>query len=166
MAHCYVQILKPQQSVPLPIRSVQINDSPNETNHRDVIHDLSRSKPKKLVFAGIITRPYVPKRALENLPCAGPVSVDFDTGPVDFDFLHWPLTKSQNFRQDLSCSVFRVDSNFGLRFSIWNSKLVNWHILHCGFFKGIFKESSHAYLTSSFHRASALSLREGVRDIF
>ena len=48
-------------------------------------------------------------------------------------------------------------------------KLVNWHILHCGFFKGfihgIFKRSSHAYPTSSLHRASALSLREGVRDI-
>ena len=50
------------------------------------------------------------------------------------------------------------------------SKLVNWHILHCGFFKGfihgIFKRSSHAYPTSSLHRASALSLREGIRDIY
>ena len=44
-------------------------------------------------------------------------------------------------------------------------KLVNWHILHRGFFKGIFKGSSHAYPTSSLHRVSALSLREGVRDI-
>ena len=44
-------------------------------------------------------------------------------------------------------------------------KLVDWHILHCGFFKGILqgisKGSSHAYPTSSLHRALALSLREG-----
>ena len=54
-----------------------------------------------------------------------PVSVDFDHGPVDFDFdfLRWPLTKSQNFRKGLSCSVFHVDSNFGLRFFIWSSKI-------------------------------------------
>ena len=49
-------------------------------------------------------------------------------------------------------------------------KLVNWHILHCGFFKGIlqgiFKESFYAYPTLSLHRAFALSLREGVRDIY
>ena len=42
---------------------------------------------------------------------------------VDFDFLRWHLTKSQNFRQDLSCSVFHVDSNFGLRFFIWSSEI-------------------------------------------
>ena len=55
----------------------------------------------------------------------GPVSVDFDLGPVDFDFdfLRWPLTKSQNFRQGLSCSVFRVDSNFELCFFSWSSKI-------------------------------------------
>ena len=42
---------------------------------------------------------------------------------VDFDFLRWLLTKSQNFRHGLSCSVFRINFNFGLRFFIWNSKL-------------------------------------------
>ena len=31
--------------------------------------------------------------------------------------------------------------------------------------KAFFKASSHAYPTSSIHQASALSLREGVRDI-
>ena len=35
------------------------------------------------------------------------LTVDFDPGPVDFDFLRWPLTKSQNFRQGFSCSIFR-----------------------------------------------------------
>ena len=53
----------------------------------------------------------------------GPVFVDFDPIPIDFDFLHWPLTKSQNFRQGLSCSVFRVDSNFELHFFVWSSKI-------------------------------------------
>ena len=51
------------------------------------------------------------------------LTIDFDPGPVDFDFLHWPLTKSQNFRHGLSCSVFRVDSNFELCFFVWNSKI-------------------------------------------
>ena len=45
---------------------MQIDASPNETNHKYVIHGLSRSKPKKLVSAGIVTHPYVLKRALEN----------------------------------------------------------------------------------------------------
>ena len=62
-----------------------------------------------------------PTRKPENRP--EPVSVDFDLGLVDFDFLRWPLTKSQNFRQSLSCSVFCIDFNFGLRFFIWNSKI-------------------------------------------
>ena len=55
----------------------------------------------------------------------GPVSVDFDPRLVDFDFdfLRWPLTKSQNFWHGLSCSVFRVDSNFELRFFIWSPKI-------------------------------------------
>ena len=48
-------------------------------------------------------------------------------------------------------------------------ELVNWHILQCGFFKGIFQDiskgSSQAYPTSSLDQASALSLRKGVRDI-
>ena len=51
------------------------------------------------------------------------LSVDFDHGPVDFDFLRWPLTKSQIFRQCLSCSVFRIDSNFELYFFVWSSKI-------------------------------------------
>ena len=44
---------------------------------------------------------------------------------VDFDFLRWPLTKSQNFRKGPSCSVFWVDSNFRLRSSFEALKLVN-----------------------------------------
>ena len=37
------------------------------------------------------------------------------------DLWLWPLTVDQVkiFQQDLSCSVFRVDSDFGLRFYIW-----------------------------------------------
>ena len=55
-----------QASRDLTFRSVQINASPNETNHKYVIHGLSRSKPRKLVSVGIVTHPYTPKRALEN----------------------------------------------------------------------------------------------------
>ena len=51
------------------------------------------------------------------------LTVDFDLGLIDFDFLRWPLTKSQNFRQGFSCSIFRVDSNFELRFFVWSSKI-------------------------------------------
>ena len=51
------------------------------------------------------------------------LTIDFDPGPVDFDFLHWPLIKSQNFRHGLSCPVFRVDSNFEFRFFIWNFEI-------------------------------------------
>ena len=51
------------------------------------------------------------------------LTIDFDPWPVDFDFLRWPLTKSQNFQQGLSCLVFRVDSNFLLCFFVWSSKI-------------------------------------------
>ena len=61
------------------------------------------------------TRPEPPESDLWAL------IIDFDF--VDFDFLHWPLTKSQNFRNDLSCSVIYVDSNFKLCFFIWSSKI-------------------------------------------
>ena len=40
MAHCYIKILNPKQSVPLPIRFVQIEAFPDETNTTDVLHDL------------------------------------------------------------------------------------------------------------------------------
>ena len=108
-----------------------------------------------------------PDSETRNWP--GPVSVDFDPRPVDFDFLRWPLTKSQNFRQGLSCSVFRVDSNFELHFFIWSSKIGQlahsslWFLQ--GILRDIFKRSSRAYPTSSLHRASTLSLREDVKDI-
>ena len=49
MAHCYVQILKPKQSVSLPIRSVHIKPSPVETDPTDVLLGLSRGKPKNPV---------------------------------------------------------------------------------------------------------------------
>ena len=37
--------------------------------------------------------------------------------------LRWPLTKSQNFRKGLSCSIFCIDFDFGLCFFIWNSEI-------------------------------------------
>ena len=88
---------------------------------------------------------------------------------LTFGVDHWP--KCQNFWKGLSCLVFHI------RFQFWtlflHLKLLNWSIgkffimvSSKAFFKvGIFKESSHAYLTSSLHWASALSLREGVKDI-
>ena len=94
----------------------------------------------------------------------------------------WPLDQlTLTFCVDLWPKVKIFDRTYLAQFftyiPILNSvssfeapKLVNWHILHCGFFKGIlhgiFKRSSYAYPTSSLHRASALSLREGVRDIY
>ena len=60
---------------------------------------------------------------------------------VDFDLLHWPLTKSQKFQNGLSCSVFCVNPDFGLRSSFEAPKSVN-----CTFFimvssKAFFKAS-------------------------
>ena len=237
MAHCCVQILKPNQSVSLPIRFVHIKPLPVETDPTDVLLGLPRRKPRNLVNRKLDTHRHAPQLALENYhappqipdfqivfmhmchhdgllvhrsiwpenlvvnrystrlhappgflispPRAGehtrschapkfaadviwrhrmtsslhvsshasmstsatrhkmtsvdllldpwpdletqnrpePVSVDFDPGLVDFDFLRWLLTKSQNFRQNLSCSVFSVDSNFELRFFVWSSKI-------------------------------------------
>ena len=51
------------------------------------------------------------------------LTIDFDHRQVDFDFLRWPLTKSQNFQNGLSCLVFRVDSNFRLCFFIWSFEI-------------------------------------------
>ena len=56
MAHYYVKILRPKQSMPLPIRSAQIEASLDETNHIDVLHGLSWPKPRKLVSTGIYMR--------------------------------------------------------------------------------------------------------------
>ena len=46
MAHCCVQILKPKQSVPLPIRSAQIEASLDEANTTDVLPCISLPKPR------------------------------------------------------------------------------------------------------------------------
>ena len=100
----------------------------------------------------------------------GPVSVDYDLGPVDFDFLRWPLTKSQNFQHGLSSSVFRVDFNFGFCFFIWNSEIRQLAHSSLWFLQRHYSRHlqmiSHAYPTSSLHWVSALSLREDVRDIY
>ena len=82
-----------------------------------------------------------------------------------FWLMCWPLIKSKNYRKGLSCLVFRAHYNFELHLFIWSSEISQLAHSSSWFFKGIFKGSSHAYPTSSLHRASALSLREGVRDI-
>ena len=98
-----------------------------------------------------------------------PLTLTLDQLTLTFDFA---LTFDQT-------SKFPKDPillSFSRRFRFWTPflyfetlKSINWHILHCGFFKGILqgisKWSSHAYPTSSLHSASTLSLREGVRDI-
>ena len=58
MAYRCVQILKPKQSVPLPIRSVHIKPSPNETNKTEVPNSISRPKPKNPTSNGSHTRPH------------------------------------------------------------------------------------------------------------
>ena len=213
MAHCCVQNFKPKQSVPLPIRSAQIQASLDEANTTDVLPCISLPKPRNLTSNGSRTRHHTRTMAprthtrrrrfstpmldlsytrrqyglvvhrstwpenlvvirrcmrhhappgflashsragglIMHLPRAemccwchltslddvitprqqphkhvhvspsprhrtsaaplfnpwvdsetrnrpGPISVDFDPGPVDFNFLHWPLIKSQNFR--------------------------------------------------------------------
>ena len=91
------------------------------------------------------------------------------TWTVDFDFCVdlWPKVKI--FKRAYLAQFFAQTLISDSISSFETPKLVNWHILHCGFFKGIFqgisKWSSHAYPTSNLHQASPLSLREGVRDI-
>ena len=70
MAHCCVQILKPKQSVSLPIRSVHIKPSPVETDTTDVLLGLSRGKPRNQVNQKLTTRRHAPQLASENLPRA------------------------------------------------------------------------------------------------
>ena len=70
MAHYCVQILKPKQSVSLPIRSVHIKPSPVETDITDVLLGLPRGKPRNPVNRKLTTRHHVPQLAPENLPRA------------------------------------------------------------------------------------------------
>ena len=68
MAHCCVQILKPKQSMPLPIRSVHIKPSLVETDTTDVLLGLPRGKPRNPVNRKLTTRHHAPQLAPENLP--------------------------------------------------------------------------------------------------
>ena len=56
MAHCYVQFLKPKQTVSLPIRSMHIKPSPVETDLIDVLLGIPRGKPRNLVNRNQATR--------------------------------------------------------------------------------------------------------------
>ena len=51
-----VQIFKPKQSVPLPIRFAQIQASPDESNTTDVLPCISRPKPRNPTSNGTCTR--------------------------------------------------------------------------------------------------------------
>ena len=70
MAHCCVQILKPKQSVSLPIRSVHIKPSLVETDITDVLLGLPRGKPRNPVNRKLTTHCHTPQLAPENLPRA------------------------------------------------------------------------------------------------
>ena len=70
MAHCCVQILKPKQSVSLPIRSVHIKTSPIETDPTDVLLGLQRGKPRNPDNQKLATRLHAPLLASESLSCA------------------------------------------------------------------------------------------------
>ena len=100
-------IITPRQQ---PRKHVHVSSSPRQ---RHLIRMSQR------LCSPIRNRPGKPETDLDH------VSIDFDPGPIDFDLwlLRWPLTKSQNFWNGLSCSVFHVDSNFGLCFFIWNFEI-------------------------------------------
>ena len=68
MAHYYVKILKPKQYVSLPIKFVQIEALPDETNHTNVLNGLSWPKLSKLVSIGIYTRQPRFQHSLHTLP--------------------------------------------------------------------------------------------------
>ena len=67
MAHCCVQILKPKQSVSLPIRYVHIKPLPIKTDPTDVLLGLPRGKPRNLVNRKLSTRRHAPQFASESL---------------------------------------------------------------------------------------------------
>ena len=70
MVHCCVQILKPKQSVSLPIRFVHIKPSPVEIDTTDVLLGLPRGKPRNPVNRKLTMRRHVLQLAPENLPRA------------------------------------------------------------------------------------------------
>ena len=57
----------------------------------------------RMTSAALLFDPW-PNPETQNRP--GLVSVDFDPGPVDFDFLRWPLTKSQNSQRAYLAQFF------------------------------------------------------------
>ena len=67
MTHCCVQILKPKQFVPLPIRSAQIQASPDETDPTDMLLGHPRGKPRNQVSRKQATRRHALQIASESL---------------------------------------------------------------------------------------------------
>ena len=65
--HC-VSNHKPKQSMPFPIRSVQIEASPDETNNTNMLHDILREKPKSLASIGSRMRLHAWTQALAHPP--------------------------------------------------------------------------------------------------
>ena len=58
---------KPNQSVPLPIRSAQIQALPDETDTTDVLLRLPRGKPRNPANRKLATRCHAPQLASESL---------------------------------------------------------------------------------------------------
>ena len=125
MAHCCVQILKPKQSMSLPIRSVHIKPLPVETDTTDV---LPRGKPRNPVNRKLTTRRHSPQLAPENLPRAA-VSSGKST------------TRRLRFLTSKSSSWFtRCPDGLVVHRSTWPENLVVirhrtrhlgfWHLLH------------------------------------
>ena len=70
-----------------------------------------------------VTRTYTPHApAAASLPATSALGdVTLPRQPLTIDSDRWPLTLTivKNFQPDLFCLVFRVDSDFELRFCIW-----------------------------------------------
>ena len=85
-----------------------------------------------------------------------PLTADFD---FNFNFMRWPLTKSQNFLNCLFFLVFCVDSDFGLYFFIWSSEIDQlahsspWFLQRHSLkhLLGIFSYLSNLKVSSSFY---------------
>ena len=67
MAHYCVQILKPKQFVPFPIKSVHNKPSLDETNKTDLLHSISRPKPMNPTSNGSRTHHHVRTMAPRTL---------------------------------------------------------------------------------------------------
>ena len=85
--------------------------------------DKSHLSPRHVINHVSSVTSSAPCHLADRWPWSTQPDLDHSDLTVDFDLLRWPLTKSQNFWQGLSCLVFHVDSDFGLRFFIWSSKI-------------------------------------------